>query len=458
MAVIGRAFAALALAILLPDALSSQAREGASRHVILISIDGFAAFHLDNRAIDLPNIRALAAAGARASQSESVFPSLTHPSHTTLTTGVTPREHGVVGNRVRDRQSGERFHITNLPRRQSIRVPTIFDAVHAKGLRTAAFFWPETRDDSAIDDNFAEVFDASDMADPGAVSPALLAELRGAGVPIDSYFAYYDDPFGQGAADLALTRAAAHVFKARKPALTAVHLLVADKVQHEVGAAHYLSAAALTTADHCVGLLRKAVDEAGLGQQTTFIVAADHGFTTVAHELNVAPLLKDPILDNHVRWHADGWFVFGEVLPSFDAARHQPALERVLDRVRRAPGVGRVVRPGEFGALGYPEYVDNLYVPGHYLIAADVTTHLVLDEKNATAERRPRQRPYHGHGYFADHPSMQTALVFSGAGISRGVSLGQTKNVDVAPTIAALLGVELPTAIGRVLIKSAAAP
>ena len=78
---------------------------------------------------------------------------------------------------------------------------------------------------------------------------------------------YYDDPFGQGAADLALTRAAAHVFKARQPALTAVHLLVADKVQHEVGAAHYLSAAALTTADHCVGLLRKAVEEAGLGQQ-----------------------------------------------------------------------------------------------------------------------------------------------------------------------------------------------
>ncbi len=458
MAVIARALAALALALLLPDGLASQGRAAASRHVILISIDGFAAFHLDNPAIDLPNIRALAAAGARASQSESVFPSLTHPSHTTLTTGVTPKAHGVVGNRVRDRRSGERFHITNLPRRQSIRVPTIFDAVHAKGLRTAAFFWPETRDDRAIDDNVAEVFDAADMADPAAVAPALLAELRGAGVPIDSYFAYYDDPFGQGAADLALTRAAAYVFKARKPALTAVHLLVADKVQHEVGAAHYLSAAALTTADHCVGLLRKAVEEAGLGQHTTFVVAADHGFTTVAHELNVAPLIEEPELDKHVRWTADGWFVFGELLPSFDPARHQPALERVLDRVARARGVGRVVRPKEFAALGYPDYADNPYVPGHYLIAGDITTHLVLDAKDTTAERRPRQRPYHGHGYFADHPSMQTALVFSGAGVGRGVSLGQTRNVDVAPTIAALLGVELPTAIGRVLIQAAAAP
>ena len=126
--------------------------------------------------------------------------------------------------------------------------------------------------------------------------------------------------------------------------------------------------------------------------------------------------------------------------------------------LRRAPGVGRVVRPGEFGALGYPEYADNPYVPGHYLIVGDVTTHLVLDAKDATAQRRPRQRPYHGHGYFADHPSMQTALVFSGAGVGRGVSLGQTRNVDVAPTIAALLGVELPTAIGRVLIQGCGRP
>lgn len=421
------------------------------RHVILVSIDGFAAFHLENPALDLPNIRALIASGARAKSSETVFPSLTHPSHTTLITGVTPREHGVVGNRVRDRQTDRRFHITNLSRRESITAPTLFDAVHGQGRRTAAFFWPETRDDPAIDDNLTEVFDANEMADPSAVSPALLEELRKAGVPIDSYYAFYDDPFGQGAADLALTKAAAYVLKARRPALTAVHLLVADKVQHEVGPTHYLTSAALTMADHCVGLLRKAVEEAGLGDRATFVIAADHGFVTVRQEMNIAPLLKEASLDAHLRWVADGWYVWGELGPSFDRDRQGAALERLLARVAGTPGIARVVGPGEFGALGYPEYADNRFVPGHYLIAADIDRHLVLDPQSNDASARGRARPYHGHGYFPHHPGMFTALVLSGAGIAAGRTLGHVRNIDVAPTIATLLGVELARVKGRVL-------
>jgi predicted AlkP superfamily pyrophosphatase or phosphodiesterase len=421
-------------------------------HVVLISIDGFAAFHLDNPSIDLPNIRALAAAGVRA-RSESVFPSMTHPAHTTLITGVTPRGHGVVNNRVVDRRTGQRFHITNLPRRESIRTRTIFDAVHERGLRTAAFFWPETRDDAAIDDNFAEVFDERDMADSRAVAPELLARLRADGVPVDTFFSMYDDPFTQGAADIALTRAAVVTLKTRRPALLALHLLVADKVQHEVGADHYLTRAALTTADRCVGLLRQAVADAGIAARTTFVIAADHGFVTVNDDLNLGPVLDEPALDGRVRWLADGWHVWGERLPAFEPARHAAMLDRVLARVARTSGVARIVRAGEFAALGYPEYADNPYVPGHDLIVADIGTHVVLDARSP-AGRRPRDRAYHGHGYLPGHPSMAAALVWSGAGIAAGRTIEGVRNVDVAPTIAHLLGVSLPSATGRVLSQA----
>lgn len=429
---------------------ADQRGRAAERHVVLISIDGFAAFHLDNPAIDLPNIRALAAGGARAAASESVFPSMTHPAHTTLLTGVAPRDHGVVNNRVVDRRTGQRLHITNLPRRESVRVPSLFDAVHARGLATAAFFWPETNDDPSIDDNFTEVFDTNDMADAGAIATRLLDDLRKGGVAIDGYFALYDDPFTQGAADVLLTKAAAHVFVTRKPALLAVHLLVADKVQHDFGPDHVLARAALTTADHCVGLLRNAVADAGLTERTTFVIVADHGFVTVRDEVNLAPVLHEASLEGRIRWQADGWYVWGELLPAFDRTRDGAALERVLARAAAASGVARIVRPGEFGSLGYPEYEQNPFVPGHYLIAADIDAHLVLDPK-AGAGRRPKARPYHGHGYFPESPAMQSALVLSGRGIARGVSLERTRNLDVAPTIAALLGVGLPSAKGRVL-------
>lgn len=427
-----------------------------SRHVILVSIDGFAAYHLRNPTLDLPNLRALAAAGTEAESSETVFPSVTHPSHTSLITGVTPRRHGVVDNTVEDRRTGERFHITNLPRRQSIKVPTIFDVVKAAGRRSAAYFWPETRDDPAIDDNVAEVFRAEGGADPSAVTPGLLDELRAAGVPVDSYYAFYDDPYAQGAADIALTRAAAHVFARRRPALTAIHLLVTDKAQHEFGPAHYLSAAALTTADYCVGLLRKTVADAGLAGETTFIIAADHGFVTVREEMNLAPALADPVLDGHVQWQADKWYVFARLLRTFDAGRHGPALERVLARVAARPGVARVIRPDAFASLGYPDDAENPYAKGQYIIAADIDLHFVVNPGDGSMARRAKARPYHGHGYLPAHPSMYPLLVLSGAGIAPGRHLGHVRNVDVAPTIAALLGLEMRGVEGQVLTSALA--
>jgi len=423
----------------------------ADRHVILVSIDGFAAYHLADPSIDLPNIRALAAAGVAAASSETVFPSVTHPSHTTLITGVTPRKHGVVDNTVIDRRTGKKFHITSLPRRESVKVPTLFDAVRAAGRRSAAFFWPETKDDPAIDDNVAEVFTENDGADPGAVTPGLLNELRQAGVPIDTYYAFYDDPFGQGAADIALTQAAVHVIKRRAPALTAIHLLVTDKVQHEFGPAHYLSRGALTTADYCVGLLRQAVTAAGLDAKTTFVVGADHGFVTVKDEMNVAPLIAEPALEGRVRWRADKWYLYAEHTDRFDAARDGPVLERLFARLTSTRGVARVIRPSDLAALGFPDYNDNPYALGHEIVVSDVDVHFVLDPASTSTARRPKSKPYHGHGYLPSHPSMYPALVLSGAGVTPGKSIGHVKNVDVAPTIAALLSVSMPGVDGRVL-------
>ncbi len=98
-------------------------------------------------------------------------------------------------------------------------------------------------------------------------------------------------------------------------------------------------------------------------------------------ELNLAPVLEDAAFKGRVRWAADGWYVWGELLPEFNAARDGAALERVLTRASATSGVARIVRPGEFGALGYPEYGESPYVPGHYLIAGDIKTHLVLDPR-----------------------------------------------------------------------------
>src|SRR5262245_66443987 len=86
-----------ALLVIIGAALAPGAEVG---HVVLVSIDGFAAYHLENPNLSLPNIRALAAEGAQAAGSETVFPSVTHPAHTTLIPRVPPAGTGGLPNRL----------------------------------------------------------------------------------------------------------------------------------------------------------------------------------------------------------------------------------------------------------------------------------------------------------------------------------------------------------------------
>jgi predicted AlkP superfamily pyrophosphatase or phosphodiesterase len=53
------------------------------------------------------------------------------------------------------------------------------------------------------------------------------------------------------------------------------------------------------------------------------------------------------------------------------------------------------------------------------------------------------------HGYVASDPEMDAIFIASGYGVRRGAKLDTIANIDVAPTIAKLLGVELPAAKGK---------
>ena len=421
-----------------------------ARHVVLVSIDGFAAYHLTNQELELPNIRALIQEGAWATNSQAVFPTVTHPNHTTLLTGVQPRVHGVYSNGLRDRRTGESFHPTNKPRKEIVLAPTIFDLVKAEGMGTASFFWPETRDDPAIDFNIPEVFDANRKANLAAVDPKIITELNKAGIPIELYFKWYQT-FRQGAGDGLLAEAAGHALKTRKPGLTAIHILVTDQAQHDWGPHHYRSSAALTQADAAVGILRDAVKEAGLADETTFIIAADHGFHSVKHEVNIYPALtRSGILDK-VDVGGYGWMMWVRPKDGFDEATDGPRVATALQGLLEHDNIVRVAGPDDMHGLGLPRWEESPLSLGHSVVLADADTYLVMDPESGSMERRPKIAAAHSHGYLPEHPRMRTALVLSGAGVKQGVVIGEVSNLDVAPTIARLLGLEMKNVDGRVL-------
>ncbi len=250
-------FATLAFVISIPsEAEPPQSSEDA--YVVLISLDGFTASRLEDDELELPNLRAVARAGAWAKSSHAVFPSTHHPAHTSIPTGVPPRVHGVIDDRMRNRVTGEYFQITNKPRSESVKVPTLFDAAKRKGYRTASFFWPENRDDPAVGHSIPFVLTGEMKADIRAADPVFLEELRESEVPIDLFFDWYDDLPLQVTSDRILTRAAVHVIEKYKPQLLAIRLPAMDRYQHEYGPDHYLAKAAFTAADYNVGLIRRA--------------------------------------------------------------------------------------------------------------------------------------------------------------------------------------------------------
>jgi predicted AlkP superfamily pyrophosphatase or phosphodiesterase len=417
-------------------------------HVILVSIDGLAAYHLENDELELPNLRELIASGAWAEGSQSVFPSVTHPSHATLITGVQPRKHGILGNRMTHRDIGKAFHVTTLTRAEAIRVRTLFDAAREKGLVTAALCWPETRGDASIDFNLLH---GHEELDPGEVDPDLLASLRQAGIPIDSYYDWSEELQLQGYRDVLLARSAAWLIERHRPHLLAIHFQSTDSMQHARGPEHYLSKAALTQADFNLGLLRQAVRSAGLEDRTTFIIGADHGFHSVHHEVNLHPLLAASGLADRVRLQEGGWTMFLEKRREFDEQRDGAALESFFSEVLKLEGVHRLVRPEAFHELGYPRYEEDPHVAGQYMILGDIDTHLLGTAGTTATGRRPKERPSHGHGYLPGHPRMHAALVLSGRNVRTGIRFGMVRNEDVAPTIAELLHLRMPDVDGRPL-------
>lgn len=428
------------------------------RHVVLICLDGFAARHLDNPAIELPNLRALAAKGTRAASSETVYPSVTHPAHTTLITGVTPREHGVLANTMTNRETGTVFHANTPPRSQTVLVPTLFDAAKRKGMTTAALHWPQLTDDPAVDFNFASRYLPGDRLDPAAIKPELRAELVAAGVPVDAYFRWRAEGTLREAVDTVLIDAASHFIRRHRPHFLAIHISNSDSKQHAHGPESALGHAALNLADRHVGVLVKAVAQAGLGDRTLFVITADHGFATVRREVNLHPHFAEAGLADRVALLPYGWSLFVRRLPAFAAATDQPKLDAVLARIKKMPEIERVLRSAEYPTIGYPTFEENVHVQGEFLVIGNIEHFLAADPRAGAAVVRSRAQPAHSHGFLPAHPLMHAVLVFAGAGVKAGAPLGHVSNLDVAPTIARFLGLELPGARGRVLTEALAEP
>jgi predicted AlkP superfamily pyrophosphatase or phosphodiesterase len=416
--------------------------------VALISIDGLPAQALDDPAIRLPHLRGLAARGIQATGLRPVFPSVTWPCHTTFVTGVSPARHGVLGNHVLDRRTGAVVSHYGDRTGAAVRAETLWDRAATAGLRAAAVCWPKTRGAAGLADCIPEFYDQP-LFEAHASRP-LWTELRDAGLPVDRYGAWSAaHPLGPLQDWLSL-EAAAWLLRRRPPDLLLLHFLVADSFQHDYGPASPEAHWALQYVDGLVGQLLDVLDETGRAAVTDVVVVGDHGFAEVRalalpnaalHGTGVLRLDgAGQLLDHDARVVANGGAAHVYVAPG---PRREATLGRIREILGATPGVAGVLGPEVYPDLGLPALADDPTQGDLMLTAAD-GWHFGDQATPEAAAQAPQYRGSHGH--LPDDPRLLAGLVAAGPRIAAGRRIGEASHLDVAPTVAALLGLTLPTA------------
>jgi predicted AlkP superfamily pyrophosphatase or phosphodiesterase len=427
------------------------------RHVVLISLDGMAHYYFDDPKAKLPVLRQMAKEGARMKRMIASFPTVTWPNHTTLVTGVSPARHGVISNVVFNRKTlqNDTYLCDPLYDMSAIvKVPTVFDVASAAGMKTAGVCWPATRNAKTLTWMVPDIMD-QDLFERFSTS-TLLTEIRLAGIPYERQAEWCKArTAGNPQRDYMYTQIARQIILRHKPNLTLVHLMGGDSFQHATGRQSPEAYYAVNDYDRHVGEIVDAVKEAGIMDKTTFIVTADHGFRTFAKQIlpNVV-LGKNGLIGKMVgkepqrrAWCLqEGGSAFIYIL---DEANRAQILADIRPKLAAMEGVDWVRGPEEFAALGFPTPDKDSRAPDLLMSAKD--GYAFAETALGDAEVVEVNPPRGAHGYDPAVPDMRAIFVAYGAGIKPGLLLDEIRNVDVAPTIAKILGLDMKDMEGRVL-------
>lgn len=408
----------------------------AARHVVLITIDGMRPEFYRDLSWPAPNLQHLVSEGAYALQVRPVFPTVTLPNHTAMVTGALPARSGVYLNSPFTPLSTSpawNFYAS------IIKVPTLFDVVHATGQVTAAIDWPVTVGATSIDYNFPDYWGFNDSTDNialtrSAVHPAglweeletnALGKVPGEEINSD-HFLRTDENAG---------RIAAYLIMKYRPAFTAFHITETDHAQHDHGREGYEVRAAVAAADRAVGDVLEAIARAGIRDSTTVIIAGDHGFADIHAALcpNIW-LAQNDLLRKGPHWRARFQSASGAALLYLEDKKDTKTLAAVLQVLNGLPTKYR----GLFRMLERPE-LDRLGVDSAAALALSPQLGIAI----SGASEGEVLRAAHGgtHGFMNDEPQMMTGFIAWGAGIRNGTVITVMGTQDIAPLIAKLLGI-----------------
>lgn len=440
-------YAIALLAILTGVSVKADAQSAPAKYVILVTIDGFRPeFYLDST-YAMPTVRELMKNGVAAEGLNPVFPSVTYPDHTTMVTGVTPAKHGIYYNTPFEPEGVTGIWYWDY---KLIKSPTLWDAMHKAGKKTACVRWPVTVN-APIDYRIPEYWNYKDMSDARAYTAAntqpasLWAEVqeKATGLLTADDFNANKNELIQ---DENAARIAGYIIRQYKPDFTAIHLACTDHYEHEYGRDHYMVKASVAGADRAIKTLLESVNRANIADSTLIIVLGDHGFENIYRSFNPNYLLKQAGLITDIKtgnwkaqFHSSGGSSFLQLKDSKDKATLKKVESILAQQPDSVKSYYQVISKAELTKVGAD--------PNVSLAISGINGTTIGNRADVLVEKL---KGIHGtHGFYPDHKQIQTGFVAFGPGLKKGVVIPVMNMVDIAPLISKLAGVDLQGTDGK---------
>ena len=376
--------------------------EPAAEHptVIVLSWDGVRHDYLDR--VSLPALARIEAEGLRAERLIPVFPSTTFPNHVALATGARTDRHGIINNVFYDRDKGLYDYGGNGDE-DWLEAEPIWAAAERQGVRSGVFFW---------------VGSETDWHGHGAsYRKAPFDDDIGEAEKVEQILTWIDLP------------------REKRPQLIMSWWHGGDGVGHRKGPNHPDISTQMQSQDEQLGALLAGIDAREGWGHTTLIIVSDHGMTEFDEVIPVKSPLDDAGIAARVIPGAATAHIFLDDPADLDRAYE------VLAGISHAETYRGDALPASL-RLRHPKRTGDLVMlaePPRTFYQVGIFRRALLWLVKTFFDWKPGM-----HGYLPDHPDMGAILVAMGRGVNPGTKLGPTQTIDIAPTIAALLGIEPP--------------
>jgi arylsulfatase A-like enzyme len=467
---VGRWTFSLCLTAFLPAALLSEPTPPPNdRHVVVIIWDGMRPDSVSER--DTPTLWRLAREGVTFSKHHSIYPTATNVNGAAIATGVYPNRNSLLANREFRSQIDPRNAFENgdapiikkgdaITGGKYLASPTIAEIVRGTGRRIAI---AGTKSVAILHDRHAEWTNATTKALTRFAAAPMPASLRDETVQLLGPFLTESGKTSDERNTYATRALTEILWREELPAFSLLWLSDPDLTQHDHAPGSEPSVAAVRSSDRNLTLVLEALSRKKAREKTNILVVSDHGFSTIERGIDFAAELRKAGFDATAAFEATpkaGQIMVvgnGGTILFYVIEHDREVTARLVEWLQRSDFAGVVFAREKFEGTFLLEFVRANTTDAPDVMVAlrwnpkpnrfGVPGHIITDSK-----RGPGQGSHATLSEFDVH----NTLIASGPDFLRGKTSDiPSANIDIAPTVLHLLGIQPPHKFdGRVLAEA----